>query len=120
MNCAQGTPRTWTAKRHYATTVDSNAVYRGRILWPQVSPFWRMASWYRRSSGSAHAAYAPWEAQNALDAAFMAYSGVSVLRQQLKPNYRVHGIVSGKDWEPNGEATEILGCRKRRADGLDG
>ncbi|CAL1714119.1 unnamed protein product [Somion occarium] len=49
----------------------------------------------------AHAAYSPWEAQNALDAAFLAYSNVSVLRQQLKPTYRVHGIVSGKDWEPN-------------------
>lgn len=51
---------------------------------------------------SAHAAYAPWEAQNALDAAFMAYSGISVLRQQMKPSHRVHGIVSGnKDYETN-------------------
>ncbi|KAK7685702.1 hypothetical protein QCA50_011046 [Cerrena zonata] len=50
---------------------------------------------------SAHAAYAPWDGKNALDAAFLAYSSVSVLRQQLKPAYRVHGIVSGSDWEPN-------------------
>ncbi|PCH36418.1 amidohydrolase [Wolfiporia cocos MD-104 SS10] len=49
----------------------------------------------------AHAAWAPWEAQNALDAAFLAYSSVSVLRQQIKPTHRVHGIVSGKDWAPN-------------------
>ncbi|KAI0923499.1 hypothetical protein AcV5_009025 [Taiwanofungus camphoratus] len=49
----------------------------------------------------AHAAWAPWEAQNALDAAFLAYSSVSVLRQQIKPTHRVHGIVSGKDWTPN-------------------
>lgn len=54
---------------------------------------------------SAHAAFAPWEAQNALDAAFLAYSGVSVLRQQIKPACRVHGVVSGKDWEPNGMVT---------------
>ncbi|CCM01333.1 uncharacterized protein FIBRA_03382 [Fibroporia radiculosa] len=49
----------------------------------------------------AHAAWAPWEAQNALDAAFLAYSSVSVLRQQIKPSHRVHGIVSGRDWAPN-------------------
>ena len=54
---------------------------------------------YRRRS--AHAAWRPWEGQNALDAAFLAYSGVSVLRQQIKPDHRVHGIVSGKDWAPN-------------------
>jgi len=49
----------------------------------------------------AHAAWAPWEGQNALDAAFLAYSSVSVLRQQIKPTHRVHGIVSGRDWAPN-------------------
>lgn len=32
-----------------------------------------------------------------------------MLRQQIKPTHRVHGIVSGKDWAPNGEyATSIL------------
>lgn len=50
---------------------------------------------------SAHAGFMPWEGHNALDAAFLAYSGVSVLRQQMKPSCRVHGVVSGKDWEPN-------------------
>ncbi|CCM01369.1 uncharacterized protein FIBRA_03419 [Fibroporia radiculosa] len=50
---------------------------------------------------SAHAGAAPWEGQNALDAAFLAYSSVSVLRQQIKPTHRVHGIVIGKDWAPN-------------------
>ncbi|KAF9651736.1 hypothetical protein BDM02DRAFT_3154125 [Thelephora ganbajun] len=49
----------------------------------------------------AHASAAPWEAVNALDAAFLAYSNVSVLRQQMKPDHRVHGIVEGKDWAPN-------------------
>lgn len=54
---------------------------------------------------SAHAAWRPWEGKNALDAAFLAYSGVSVLRQQIKPDHRVHGIVSGKDWAPNSTLT---------------
>ncbi|KAI0354542.1 amidohydrolase [Trametes cingulata] len=49
----------------------------------------------------AHAASAPWEAQNALDAAFVAYASISALRQQIKPDHRVHGIVLGRDWAPN-------------------
>ncbi|KAI0672431.1 hypothetical protein C8Q78DRAFT_971806 [Trametes maxima] len=50
---------------------------------------------------SAHAALSPWEGQNALDAAVLAYTNISVLRQQLKPTHRVHGIFEGKDWTPN-------------------
>ncbi|PPR01776.1 hypothetical protein CVT26_013177 [Gymnopilus dilepis] len=50
---------------------------------------------------SAHAGGAPWEGANALDAAFMAYSGISMLRQQMKPDERVHGVVEGKNWLPN-------------------
>ncbi|KAI0367090.1 amidohydrolase [Pilatotrama ljubarskyi] len=49
----------------------------------------------------AHAASAPWEAQNALDAAFIAYASISALRQQIKPDHRVHGIILGRDWAPN-------------------
>lgn len=51
---------------------------------------------------SAHAALAPWEGQNALDAVVSAYTNVSLLRQQLKPAYRVHAAISGRDWAPNG------------------
>ncbi|KAG9054594.1 hypothetical protein FS842_004695, partial [Serendipita sp. 407] len=50
---------------------------------------------------TAHASAAPWEGKNALDAAFLAYSAISVLRQQIKPTHRVHGIVEGRDWAPN-------------------
>jgi len=50
---------------------------------------------------TAHASAAPWEGQNALDAAFLAYSSVSVLRQQIQPTHRVHGIVEGRGWAPN-------------------
>ncbi|KAI0757194.1 amidohydrolase [Daedaleopsis nitida] len=49
----------------------------------------------------AHAGAAPWEAQNALDAAFVAYASISALRQQMKPDHRVHGVISGRDWVPN-------------------
>ena len=41
---------------------------------------------------ASHAAGFPWEGVNALDAAVMAYNNVSVLRQQMKPSWRVHGM----------------------------
>ncbi|KAH7911494.1 hypothetical protein BJ138DRAFT_1135350 [Hygrophoropsis aurantiaca] len=50
---------------------------------------------------TAHAALSPWEGKNALDAAVLAYNNISLLRQQLKSAYRVHGIFEGKDWAPN-------------------
>lgn len=43
------------------------------------------------------------EGTNALDAAFVAYSSISALRQQIKPDHRVHGVVHGKHWQPNGK-----------------
>ncbi|KAF9525316.1 hypothetical protein CPB83DRAFT_859614 [Crepidotus variabilis] len=50
---------------------------------------------------SAHAGAAPWEGTNALDAAFLAYSSISMLRQQIKPDHRVHGVIEGKHWQAN-------------------
>lgn len=42
----------------------------------------------------AHASGGPWEGINALDAAVMAYNGISTMRQQMKPTWRVHGIIT--------------------------
>ncbi|KAJ7337249.1 hypothetical protein OS493_010106 [Desmophyllum pertusum] len=50
---------------------------------------------------AAHAAAFPWEGINALDAAVMAYNSVSVLRQQMKPTWRVHVIISEGGVKPN-------------------
>jgi hypothetical protein len=33
----------------------------------------------------------------------MAYSNISVMRQQIWPDHRVPGIANGKDWSSNGE-----------------
>ncbi|KAL4781331.1 hypothetical protein BJX76DRAFT_335839 [Aspergillus varians] len=41
----------------------------------------------------AHAAAAPWEGINALDAVVAAYVNISLLRQQISPSERVHGII---------------------------
>ena len=50
---------------------------------------------------AAHAAAYPWKGINALDAAVMAYTNISVLRQQMKPTWRVHGIISEGGVKPN-------------------
>ncbi|XP_022291117.2 xaa-Arg dipeptidase-like [Crassostrea virginica] len=50
---------------------------------------------------SSHAAAFPWEGVNALDAAVNAYQSVSNLRQQMKPTWRVHGIISKGGIKPN-------------------
>ncbi|MED6294227.1 hypothetical protein CHARACLAT_018857 [Characodon lateralis] len=42
---------------------------------------------------ASHDSAYPWEGVNALDAAVLAYSNLSVLRQQLKPEWRLHGII---------------------------
>lgn len=40
---------------------------------------------------AAHASAYPWEGVNALDAAVLAYNNLSALRQQLRPEWRLHG-----------------------------
>jgi len=52
---------------------------------------------------TAHAAGAPWNGINALDAANIAYTAVSALRQQIHPTDRVHGIIVKGGEAPNGE-----------------
>jgi amidohydrolase len=43
---------------------------------------------------AAHAAAAPWEGRNALDAAVLGYMNVSALRQHIRPTERIHGIIT--------------------------
>ena len=50
---------------------------------------------------STHAAASPWDGVNALDAAVLAYNNVSVLRQQLLPEERVHGVIEEGGTVPN-------------------
>jgi len=45
------------------------------------------------SGRTAHAAAAPQDGINALDAAVLAYNGISMLRQQILPAQRIHGII---------------------------
>ncbi|OKL58348.1 hypothetical protein UA08_06007 [Talaromyces atroroseus] len=50
---------------------------------------------------TAHAAMAPWEGINSLDAAVLAYNGIAALRQQIHPSNRVHCIISNGGDRPN-------------------
>lgn len=49
----------------------------------------------------AHAGGAPWEGRNALDAAVAAYTNVSMLRQQIHPDERIHGVIEEGGKSPN-------------------
>ncbi|KAF3044797.1 hypothetical protein E8E12_010694 [Didymella heteroderae] len=49
----------------------------------------------------AHAAGEPWNGVNALDAAVSAYSNVGLLRQQMEPDERVHGVIEAGGTVPN-------------------
>jgi metal-dependent amidase/aminoacylase/carboxypeptidase family protein len=42
---------------------------------------------------AAHAAADPWQGVNALDACIQTYNAVSMLRQQVRPDCRIHGII---------------------------
>src|SRR5262245_46767698 len=50
---------------------------------------------------AAHASADPWEGVNALDAVIQTFNNVSMLRQQLRPDARIHGIVTNGGAAPN-------------------
>lgn len=43
---------------------------------------------------AAHASADPWEGVNALDACVQTYNAVAMLRQQMRPDCRIHGIIT--------------------------
>ncbi|KXX77631.1 p-aminobenzoyl-glutamate hydrolase subunit B [Madurella mycetomatis] len=48
-----------------------------------------------------HAAIAPWDGVNALDAVCLAYNAISMLRQQIRPYERIHGVFRAAGDRPN-------------------
>jgi len=50
---------------------------------------------------AAHASADPWEGVNALDAVIQTFNNVSMLRQQVRPEARIHGIVNEGGAAPN-------------------
>lgn len=56
-----------------------------------------------------HASSHPWDGLNALDAAVACYNNISNLRQQMRPTWRVHGVIKNGGAQPNiiPEETEL-------------
>ncbi|EIW00468.1 LOW QUALITY PROTEIN: amidohydrolase [Thermoanaerobacter siderophilus SR4] len=50
---------------------------------------------------AAHAAAAPHLGINALDAVILLFNGINALRQQLRPDARIHGIITEGGYTPN-------------------
>ncbi len=48
-----------------------------------------------------HAAAAPWDGRNALDALLLLFTSINALRQQMRPDARVHGIITAGGTAPN-------------------
>jgi len=61
------------------------------------------------SGKAAHASVDPWEGVNALDAVIQTFNSVSMLRQQMRPAARIHGIVTQGGAAPN-IIPEVAAC----------
>lgn len=63
-----------------------NLVHRGGLACQEIH-----MSFHGKPS---HAAAGPWEGKNALDAMIQTFVNIGLLRQQLKPDARIHGIIT--------------------------
>ncbi len=50
---------------------------------------------------ASHASAAPWEGVNALDAVIQTFNAISALRQHVRPDVRIHGIITNGGQAPN-------------------
>lgn len=77
----------------------------------------------RFAGREAHAAMAPWEGANALDAAALAYTAAAMLRQHIRPGERLHGVIveggAAANIVPASAALEFT-VRSATRRGLDG
>lgn len=65
---------------------------------------------YSFAGRASHAAGAPWDGINALDAVNLMFSGVNCLRQHVTPDTRIHGIVTYGGLAPN-IVPDKAGCK---------
>jgi acetylornithine deacetylase/succinyl-diaminopimelate desuccinylase-like protein len=82
-----------------------NLVYKGRNSHAGASIGSRLLADFltpvARHSQPLLAAGAPWEGVNALNAVIQAFNNVDAMRQQMKPSWRVHGIITEGGLKPN-------------------
>jgi len=71
----------------------------GDLLYPMVLAIDTCMVEFRGKN--AHAAGAPWEGRNALDALVLAYQAIALMRQQSHPTVRIHGKIHHGGDKPN-------------------
>jgi amidohydrolase len=87
-----------------AHPVSSHQVFNNPGIYTGLAGFKLIASHKFRTEfrgKPAHAAGEPWNGVNALDAAVAAYTNVALLRQQMEPDERVHGVIEVGGTVPN-------------------
>lgn len=64
--------------------------------------FMALSAYYYKFKGKpSHASAAPWEGRNALNGAMLMIHGFDMLRQHIKPDARIHGIITQGGDAPN-------------------
>ena len=68
---------------------------------------------------AAHAAAAPWDGKNALDGLILLFTSLNALRQHIRPDARIHGIISHGGAAPNivpeyTEGSFLCACQQSR------
>jgi amidohydrolase len=76
----------------HASSEVLHPIYRSLALVPVVSSFKGLAS---------HAAASPWDGLNALNALQLFFHALDMLRQHVKPDTRIHGIITKGGEAPN-------------------
>jgi amidohydrolase len=61
---------------------------------------------------AAHASLYPWEGVNALDGVLHTFAGINALRQHVRPEIRIHGVVTNGGGVPN-VVPALASCRFR-------
>jgi amidohydrolase len=84
------------------TTVDAAMMIHGFDRWIMHQDLLGIVRCGFEFTGkAAHASADPWEGVNALDAVIQTFNNVSMLRQQVRPEARIHGIVTHGGAAPN-------------------
>src|SRR2546423_913677 len=83
-------------------TVDAAMMIHGFDRWIMHQDLLRIVRvGFEFTGKAAHASADPWEGVNALDAVIQTFNAVSMLRQQVRPECRIHGIITNGGAAPN-------------------
>jgi amidohydrolase len=89
-------------ERGIFANVDAAMMVHGLDAWighPDLLGIIRLV--FEFAGKAAHAAMDPWEGVNALDGVIQTFNNVAMLRQQVHPDARIHGIITNGGAAPN-------------------